>query len=101
MTTEPTRPEPARPLTDREKVVLARMAADLRRTPGRPGARSPEVPRPARSGPRTRDVVVQVVVVVVLAVVLMPTVWAGAVLAVIVLSGPVAAAWWARRRGAG
>lgn len=102
MTTEPTRPEPARPLTDREKAVLARLAADLRHgDTGRPEGTGQERPQPRRTGPRPRHLVVQVLVVVVLAVVLMPTVWVGGLLAVIVLSGPLAAAWWARRRGAG
>ena len=91
MPTEPTRPEPARPLTEREKAVLDRLAAELDAT----GDTRPEARRPlARPSAR---LALQVLVVVVLAAVLMPSVWVGVVLAVIVLSGPAAATWWELR----
>ncbi|MDD7939507.1 hypothetical protein PHK61_13875 [Actinomycetospora lutea] len=97
MTTEPTRPEPARPLSEQEKAVLARLAADLEPdTTGagddsRPEARRAPAPRPSAR------LALQVLVVVVLAAVLMPSVWVGVVLAVVVLSGPAAATWWELR----
>ncbi|MFC5139915.1 hypothetical protein ACFPK1_16875 [Actinomycetospora rhizophila] len=95
MTTDPTRPEPARPLTEQEKAVLARMAAELRHdTGGAVDDPGPESRQPSRAAVR---LVVQVLVVVVLAAVLMPSVWVGVVLAVIVLSGPAAATWWELR----
>ncbi|PVZ06894.1 hypothetical protein [Actinomycetospora cinnamomea] len=100
MATEPFRPEPAPPLDERERAVFARLAADLARDGSAPPRDAPAGARPRRDpGPRTRVVVIQVVVVSVLAIVLMPSVWVGAVLALIVLAGPLAATWWGARRG--
>ncbi|WP_328307945.1 DUF3040 domain-containing protein [Actinomycetospora sp. NBC_00405] len=98
--TGPTPPEPSRPLTEREKAALAKLAADARRD-------DPEwfdllaaqsAPR-RRLSPRVRNLLIQVVVVVVLVVALLPTEWLGGLLAVMVLIGPLGVALWAMRRG--
>jgi hypothetical protein len=97
-------PEPARPLSDEEEAVLARLEADLAQDPApepteSTGPLAPEgVTRP---GPRPRTLLVQVVVVVALAVVLAPSAAVGAVIAVVVLAGPIAASLWALRGTAG
>ena len=99
---DPPPPEPARPLSDEEEAVLARLEADLAQDPAPeptgPGPR-PEVA--TRPGPRPRTLLVQVVVVVALAVVLAPSAAVGAVIAVVVLAGPIAASLWALRGTAG
>jgi hypothetical protein len=96
----PTPPEPTRPLTEREKAALARLAAETRRE-------DPEwfdllaqrsTPR-RRLGSRARNLVIQVAVVVIMAVVLMPSAWMGGLLVAIVLIGPMGVALWAMRRG--
>lgn len=90
-------PEPARPLSDEEKAVLARLEADVSHDSSS-GSCASEVPWRRRAGPRPRTLLVQVVVVVALAVVLSPSAWAGAVIAAVVLSGPLAVSVWAMRR---
>ncbi|WP_433028615.1 hypothetical protein [Actinomycetospora sp. CA-053990] len=97
---DPRPPEPARPLSDEEEAVLARLEADLAQDPGpEPEPAPPEVA--TRPGPRPRTLLVQVVVVVALAVVLAPSAAVGAVIAVVVLAGPIAASLWALRGTAG
>ena len=95
---DPPPPEPARPLSDEEEAVLARLEADLAQDP-EPEPVPPEVA--TRPGPRPRTLLVQVVVVVALAVVLAPSAAVGAVIAVVVLAGPIAASLWALRGTAG
>ena len=98
---DPPPPEPARPLSDEEEAVLARLEADLAQDPG-PEPTEPVPPEVAtRPGPRPRTLLVQVVVVVALAVVLSPSAAVGAVIAVVVLAGPIAASLWALRGTAG
>jgi len=101
---DPPPPEPARPLSDEEEAVLARLEADLAQDPA-PETTGPTGPVPpevaTRPGPRPRTLLVQVVVVVALAVVLAPSAAVGAVIAVVVLAGPVAASLWALRGTAG
>ena len=104
---DPPPPEPARPLSDEEEAVLARLEADLAQDPapeptGHPEPTGLSAPVVAtRPGPRPRTLLVQVVVVVVLAVVLAPSAAVGAVIAVVVLAGPIAASLWALRGTAG
>jgi Protein of unknown function (DUF3040) len=94
-------PEPARPLSDEEEAVLARLEADLAQASA-PEPAEPLAPEVAtRPGPRPRTLLVQVVVVVALAVVLAPSAAVGAVIAVVVLAGPIAASLWALRGTAG
>ena len=101
---DPRPPEPARPLSDEEEAVLARLEADLAQEPA-PEPTGPTEPAPpevaTRSGPRPRTLLVQVVVVVALAVVLAPSAAVGVVIAVVVLAGPIAASLWALRGTAG
>jgi len=98
----PTPPEPPRPLSDRERAVLARLEAETRREdPEWCDVLEREAPPPPRPGRRVliRDLVIQVAVVVVLAVVLLPSAWVAGLLVVVVLAGPVGVALWAMRRG--
>ena len=94
---DPPPPEPA----PRSPTRRRRCSRGSRPTWLRTGARAvpPEVA--TRPGPRPRTLLVQVVVVVALAVVLAPSAAVGAVIAVVVLAGPIAASLWALRGTAG
>ena len=104
---DPPPPERARPLSVEEEAVLARLEADLAQDTELESTESTESADPVppvvatRPGPRPRTLLVQVVVVVALAVVLAPSAAVGAVIAVVVLAGPIAASLWALRGTAG
>jgi hypothetical protein len=104
---DPPPPKPARPLSDEEEAVLARLEADLAQDPAPEPTEPTEPTEPLppvgarRPGPRPRTLLVQVVVVVALAVVLAPSAAVGAVIAVVVLAGPIAVSLWALRGTAG
>jgi len=101
--TGPTPPEPARPLTERERDTFAELEAAIHRQDPEWSALLAQQAQQAspqhRVSARRRNLVIQVLVVVVLAVVLLPGAWLGGLLVVIVQLGPVGVAWWGMRRG--
>ncbi|MFC5139087.1 hypothetical protein ACFPK1_12665 [Actinomycetospora rhizophila] len=86
-------------MSEQEKDAFARLEASLRDDDA--PDRGPEGTEPARrrTGPRPRDLVIQVVVVAVLAVALMPSAWLAGLVVAIVMLGPTCVAIWAMRRG--
>ncbi|MFR9807009.1 DUF3040 domain-containing protein [Pseudonocardia sp. RS010] len=83
----PPEPDPARPLTEREKQVLAQLGSDLQASDPTLGDRLSTDPASARPRWLTVDRAVQTLVVLVVLLVLLPAEWLGLVLVLLLMVG--------------